>query len=67
MDKKLRETTNLGVKIVKGKRQVERKLDHVVRIHVCPFDENVMFNLSLDSTGSVTEGCCEVHNLTRSK
>ena len=34
MDKKLRETTNLGVKIVKGKRQVERKLDHVVRIHV---------------------------------
>ena len=35
MDKKLRETTNLGVEIMKGKRQVKRKLDHVVRIHVC--------------------------------
>ena len=35
MDKKLRETTNLGVKIIKGKRQVKRKLDHVVRIHLC--------------------------------
>ena len=35
MDKKLRETNNLGVKMVKGKRQVKRKLDHVVRIHVC--------------------------------
>ena len=34
MDKKLRETTNLGVKIMKGKRQVKRKLGHVVKIHV---------------------------------
>ena len=36
MAKKLRETTNLGgVEIMNGKRQVKRKLDHVVQIHVC--------------------------------
>ena len=34
MDQKLRETTNLGVKITNGKRQVKRKLGHVVKIHV---------------------------------
>ena len=32
MDKKLRETTKLGVEIVNSKRQVKRKLDHVVKI-----------------------------------
>ena len=67
MDKKLHETTNLGVKITSGKRQVKRKLGHVVKIHVFSFDVNVMFNLSLDSTGSVTEGCREVHDLTLKK
>ena len=30
MDKKLRETTNLGVEIMKSKRQVKKKLGHVV-------------------------------------
>ena len=43
MDKKLRETTNLGVEIVNSKRQVKRKLGHVVQ-----FEVNVMFNLSID-------------------
>ena len=35
MDKKLRETTNLGVEIMNSKRQVKRKLGHVVQIRVC--------------------------------
>ena len=43
MDKKLRETTNLGVEIMNSKRQVKRKLGHVVQ-----FEVNVMFNLSID-------------------
>ena len=34
MDKKLRETTNLGVEIMNSKRQVKRKLGHVVQIRV---------------------------------
>ena len=34
MDKKLRETTNLGVEIVNSKRQVKRKLGHVVQIRL---------------------------------
>ena len=33
MDKKLRETTNLSVEIMKSKRQVKRKLGHMVQIH----------------------------------
>ena len=32
MDKKLRETTNLCVEIMNSKRQVKRKLGHVVQI-----------------------------------
>ena len=43
MDKKLRETTNLGVEIMNSKRQVKRKLGHVVQ-----FDANLMLNLSID-------------------
>ena len=35
MDKKLSETTNLGVEIRNSKRQVKRKLGHVVQIRVC--------------------------------
>ena len=34
MDKQLRETTNLGVEIMNSKRQVKRKLGHVVQIRV---------------------------------
>ena len=35
MDKKLRETTNLGLEIMNSERQVKRKLGHVVQIRVC--------------------------------
>ena len=35
MDKKLRETTNLGVEIMNSKRQVKRMVGHVVQIRVC--------------------------------
>ena len=35
MDKKLRETTNLGVEIMNGIRQVKRKVGHMVQIRVC--------------------------------
>ena len=35
MDKKLRETTKLGVEIMNSKRQVKRKLGHVVKLCVC--------------------------------
>ena len=35
MAKKLRETTNLGEEITNSKRQVKRKLGHVVQIRVC--------------------------------
>ena len=35
MDKKLRETTNLGVEIMNGKRQVKRKVGHMIQICVC--------------------------------
>ena len=43
MDKKLRETTSLGVEIMNSKRQVKRKLGHVVQ-----FGVNLMLNLSID-------------------
>ena len=45
MDKKLRETTNWGVEIMNSKRQVKRKLGHVVQISGLPFDVNVKLNL----------------------
>ena len=35
MDKKLRETTNLCVEIMKSNRRVKGKLGQVVQIHVC--------------------------------
>ena len=35
MDKKWCETTNLGVEMMKSKREVKRKLGHVVQIRVC--------------------------------
>ena len=35
MDEKVRETTNLGVEIMSGKRQVKRKVGHMVQIRVC--------------------------------
>ena len=47
MDKKLRETTNLGLEIMNSKWQVKEKLGHVVQICVCRFDVNVMLNLSI--------------------
>ena len=37
LDKKLRETTNLGVEIMNSKRQVKWKLGQVVEIRVCRF------------------------------
>ena len=43
MDKKLRETTNLGVEIMNSKRHVKRKLGYVVQI-----DVNVMLNPSIN-------------------
>ena len=39
------ETTNLGVEIINSKRQIKRKLGHVVQKFV--FDVNVMLNLSI--------------------
>ena len=47
MDKKLRETTNWGVEIMNSKRQVKRKLGHVVQISGLPFDVKVKLNLSI--------------------
>ena len=35
MDKKLRDTTNLGVEIMNSKQQEKGKLGHMVQIHVC--------------------------------
>ena len=35
MDKKLRQTSNLGVEIINSKQNVKRKLAHVVQIRVC--------------------------------
>ena len=35
MDKKLRETTNLGVEIMNRKQHEKGKLGHVVQIRVC--------------------------------
>ena len=35
MDKKLRETAKLGLEIMNSKRQIKRKLGHVVQIRVC--------------------------------
>ena len=35
-DKKLRETSNLGVEMMNSKREVKRKLGHVIQIRVCP-------------------------------
>ena len=35
MDKKLHETTNLGLKTMNRKRKGERKFGHVVQIRVC--------------------------------
>ena len=35
MDKKLLDTTNLGVEIINSKRQLKSKLGHVVQIRVC--------------------------------
>ena len=35
MDKKLRETTNVCVEIMKSRRQAKDKLGHVVQIRVC--------------------------------
>ena len=43
MDKKLPETTNLGVEIMNSKRQVKRKIGHVVQVRAgLPFDLNVI-------------------------
>ena len=35
MDKKMPETTNLGVEIMNSKRQVKGKLGHLVQLRVC--------------------------------
>ena len=34
MDKKLRQTSNLGVEVINSKQHVKRKLAHVVQIRV---------------------------------
>ena len=48
MDKKLLETTNLGVEITNSKRQIKRKLGHSGGTNSrLPFDVNVMFNLTI--------------------
>ena len=48
MDKKLPETTNLGVEIMNSKGQVKGKIGHVVQVRAgLPFDLNVMLNLSI--------------------
>ena len=47
MDEKLRETTNLGREVMNSKRQIKRKLGHVVQIRIC-VDVNVMLNLSIN-------------------
>ena len=47
MDEKLRETTNLGREVMNSKRQIMRKLGHVVQIRIC-VDVNVMLNLSIN-------------------
>ena len=47
MDEKLRETTNLGREVMNCKRQIKRKLGHVVQIRIC-VDVNVMLNLSIN-------------------
>ena len=44
MDNLLRETTTLGVEIMNSKRQVKRKLGHVVQFDV----NDLMLNLSID-------------------
>ena len=43
----MRETTNLGREIMNSKRQVKRKLGHVVQIRIC-VDVNAMLNLSIN-------------------
>ena len=45
MDKKLRETFNFGVEIMNSKREVKKKLGHVVQNSCLPFHVNVMLNL----------------------
>ena len=35
MDKKMPETTNLGVEIMNSKRHVKGKLGHLVQLRVC--------------------------------
>ena len=44
MDNLLPETTTLGVEIMNSKRQVKRKLGHLVQFDV----NNLMLNLSID-------------------
>ena len=48
----MRETTNLGVEIIKSKRQVKRKLGNVVQICV---SVNVMLNLSTVSNSPIQD------------
>ena len=50
MDKKLRETTNLGVEIMNSKRQLKRKLGHVVQIYFLFWE---ILNLNLTFANSV--------------
>ena len=49
MDTKLRETTNLCVAKMNGKRQVRGKLGHVVQFSRLLFDVNVKLDLSMCS------------------
>ena len=45
MDEKMRETTNLGREVMNSKRQIKRKLGHVVQIRIC-VDVNVMLKVA---------------------
>ena len=43
MDKKLRETFNFGVEIMNSKREVKKKLGHVVEILACSHEKILLF------------------------
>ena len=54
MDKKLRETTHLGVEIMNSKRQVEESWSRGTNSRL-PFDVNVMLNLSISDCALVSK------------
>ena len=59
MDKKWRQTTNLGVEIMNSKRLVKRRLGHVVQIRFSRLTLSIVMialvTHSLGASGSVTQ------------